>query len=49
MEEKNEHLLEVKNLKQYFRISKRFTVRAVDNISFYINHGETYGLSLIHI
>ncbi|MDP4110265.1 MAG: ATP-binding cassette domain-containing protein [Bacillota bacterium] len=38
------HLLEVENLKQYFRINKKFTVKAVDGVSFYIDAGETYGL-----
>lgn len=37
-------LLEVKNLKQYFKINKKFTVKAVDDISFKIYPGETYGL-----
>ena len=37
-------LLEVKNLKQYFKINKKFTVKAVDGISFNIYPGETYGL-----
>lgn len=37
-------LLEVKNLKQYFKINNNFTIKAVDDISFYINKGETYGL-----
>ncbi len=37
-------LLEVRNLKQYFRINRKFSVKAVDGISFYINKGETYGL-----
>lgn len=37
-------LLEVKNLKQYFKVSKKFTVKAVDGISFNIYQGETYGL-----
>ena len=37
-------LLEVKNLKQYFKINKKFTVKAVDDISFNIYAGETYGL-----
>lgn len=37
-------ILEVKNLKQHFRVSRKFTVKAVDGISFNIMPGETYGL-----
>lgn len=37
-------LLSVKDLKQYFRINRKFTVKAVDGISFNIYPGETYGL-----
>ncbi|MEG0176257.1 ABC transporter ATP-binding protein [Anaerorhabdus sp.] len=37
-------LLEVKNLKQYFKISRKYTTKAVDGISFCIYPGETYGL-----
>ena len=37
-------LLQVKNLKQYFRINRGFTVKAVDGVSFDIYPGETYGL-----
>jgi len=37
-------LLSVKDLKQYFRINRKFTVKAVDGISFDIYPGETYGL-----
>lgn len=37
-------LLEVKDLKQYFKVSKKYTVKAVDGISFVIYPGETYGL-----
>lgn len=37
-------LLVVKDLKQYFPITRKFTVKAVDGISFEIFPGETYGL-----
>jgi len=37
-------LLEVKGLKQNFRINRNFTVRAVDGVDFVIYPGETYGL-----
>lgn len=39
-----EVLLEVKNLKQYFKMSRSYTVKGVDDISFRIYKGETYGL-----
>ncbi|MCL5073450.1 MAG: dipeptide ABC transporter ATP-binding protein [Actinobacteria bacterium] len=46
-----EKLLEVKNLKKYFNLrggffSQKFagTVKAIDDISFYIKKGETFGL-----
>jgi len=39
-----EVLLEVKNLKKHFRMSRKYTVKAVDDISFKIYRGETYGL-----
>ena len=39
-----EPILNVKGLKQYFRVSGRFTVRAVDGVDFVIYPGETYGL-----
>lgn len=39
-----EKLLEVKNLKQYFNAGKPSEVRAIDNISFDIYRGETFGL-----
>jgi oligopeptide transport system ATP-binding protein len=37
-------LLHVEGLKQYFRISRTYTTKAVDGISFDIFKGETYGL-----
>ncbi len=37
-------ILEVKDLKQHFRVSRKFTVKAVDGITFNIMPGETYGL-----
>lgn len=43
MEEKKP-LLEVKNLKQHFKISRKFSVKAVNGVSFNIYPGETYGL-----
>ena len=39
-----EPILTVKGLKQYFKVSSTFTVKAVDNVSFEIYPGETYGL-----
>lgn len=39
-----EPLLHVEGLKQYFRISRTYTTKAVDDISFDIWEGETYGL-----
>lgn len=45
---KNQPLIEVKNLKQYFNISmgmfKTKPLKAVDDVSFTINKGETLGL-----
>jgi oligopeptide transport system ATP-binding protein len=40
----NVPLLTVSKLKQHFRINSRFTVKAVDGVSFEIYPGETYGL-----
>lgn len=40
----SEPLLKVENLKQYFKVSSTYTVKAVDNVSFEIFPGETYGL-----
>lgn len=44
MMEHKKPLLEVNNLKQYFRVSRKFTVKAVDGVTFEIYPGETYGL-----
>lgn len=40
----NKPILSVKDLKQHFRINKKFSVKAVDGISFDIYRGETFGL-----
>ncbi|MDF2946242.1 MAG: transporter family protein [Bacillales bacterium] len=37
-------LVEVKNLKQYFNVGKGNTVKAIDDITFDIYKGETFGL-----
>lgn len=37
-------LLEVEDLRQHFRVSRNFVVRAVDGVSFHIDRGETFGL-----
>jgi oligopeptide transport system ATP-binding protein len=42
--ENKQPLLEVKDLKQYFRISRKLTVKAVNGVTFEIYPGETYGL-----
>lgn len=43
-EQTKKKILEVKNLKQYFNVGRVDEVRAVDDISFYIYEGETFGL-----
>lgn len=40
----SEPILVVEHLKQYFKINRNYTVKAVDDISFNIYPGETYGL-----
>ena len=42
--ETKQPILEVKNLKQYFKVNRKFTAKAVDDISFCIYPKETYGL-----
>ena len=37
-------LLRVRGLKQYFRISRKFSVKALNGVSFDLYPGETYGL-----
>lgn len=38
------HLVDIRNLRKYFPASHNQTVKAVDDVSFYINRGETFGL-----
>jgi oligopeptide transport system ATP-binding protein len=39
-----ENLIEVRNLKKYFKVGKNATLKAVDDVSFAIRKGETLGL-----
>ena len=39
-----EPILKVEALRQHFRINRKFTVKAVERVSFEIQRGETYGL-----
>lgn len=39
-----QHLLEVKNLKKYFNVGHNAWLKAIDDISFFIDKGETFGL-----
>ena len=36
--------LEVRHLKKYFHVGRGKVLRAVDDVSFHINKGETFGL-----
>ncbi len=42
--EERKPLLTVNNLKQHFKVNRKFTVKAVDGVTFEIYPGETYGL-----
>lgn len=44
MSKDQEILLEVKNLKKYFKTGRKTVLKAIDNISFYIKEGETLGV-----
>ncbi|GGE51193.1 ABC transporter ATP-binding protein [Pullulanibacillus camelliae] len=39
-----EKLIEVKNLKKHFKVGGKATLKAVDDVSFHIYKGETFGL-----
>ena len=39
-----ENLIEIKNLSKYFKVGKGLDLKAVDNITFNIKKGETFGL-----
>lgn len=43
-ENKNQNLLEIEHLKQYFPAGGNKIVHAVDDVSFFIKRGETFGL-----
>ena len=40
----NKNILEIKNLKQYFRLNKNKIIKAIDDISIEIREGEVLGL-----
>ena len=44
MKQTEEYLLEVRHLKKYFKMGKNQTLKAVDDVSFYIKKGETLGI-----
>lgn len=37
-------MIDIKNLKKYFKVGRKQMLKAVDDISFHINKGETFGL-----
>ncbi|MFS8580005.1 MAG: dipeptide/oligopeptide/nickel ABC transporter ATP-binding protein, partial [Novibacillus thermophilus] len=39
-----ERILEVQKVKKYFRVGRGENLRAVDNVSFHVHKGETFGL-----
>ena len=39
-----EYIIEARHLKQYFKINRRLTIKAVDDVSFGIRKGEIFGL-----
>ena len=43
MKKKNDHILEVKNLKTFFHMHG-YTVKAVDGVDFHLDRGETLGI-----
>ena len=43
MSNQQERLIEINHLKKYFKVKKGM-LHAVDDVSFYINKGETLGL-----
>ncbi len=44
MDMQKKPLLEVKHLKKYFKVAKKGVLKAVDDVSFFINQGETLGM-----
>ena len=44
MKVSSDYILEIEGLKQYFHPDRKHTVKAVDNVSFKIRRGSTYGL-----
>ena len=44
MSETTNNIIEVKNLKKYFKVGKKDILKAVDDVSFCIKEGETLGL-----